>query len=279
MGASTLIRRTTSTAAVGTSFAGFVTDGSWDLTLAVTAGQVVEVGVSATWASGTVYGYMDAAVMVSGSAVRWVSSGTGTGLGAGIPGLFQSVYNDVVPAGGSGFYTVQSGDIVSGNITFRLYGKVSSGTRALFTGTTPVTFWASVCDNTPVSHGISGTSGNGSYAAFTGDVTIAAATGDVLAVTACGIMNGGGTVTSVDAATIVSSAATNWVSTGTSSHVGGVGAWKCANLDYEPFSGSVLYTVQSGDVVSGNVTFRMYGSSTSTTRTLDTASSFTVRKV
>lgn len=289
MGASAKVIRTSSTSTVGTTRAAFVTDGTFDVVLAVTAGDVIEVGVSACWDGSANYGFGDVAVMVSGSPARWLSSGTTTAVDWGLPGCMKpTVVNDNMPFAATRYYTVQSGDIVSGNITLRLYGNTSAGTMGLtLSSTNPGHFWASVCDTAPVSAALSGTLGT-SWALMTGTCTISASAGDVMAVTLNAFIQPNSTsLAYFDAATTVSGTATRWVSTGSTSRATeGVSAWREDVFDWPGPSGTVLYTVQSGDVVSGQVTFRVDAACTSSSRTIRAldagsivASYFSVRKV
>jgi len=279
MGASALVRRSTTVSSVGTSWAAFVTDGSWDLTIPAAAGDVIEVGFGAAWAPLAAYAYVDVVTMVSGTATNWVSTG-GSSHVDGMLSLFQNNVTNYVSAGGSAFYTVQSGDIVSGQVTFRAYGKVSTGTRTLeFVATdSEAVLWAAVCDNAPVTSTLTGTAST-TWTAYTGTATVAAAAGDVLACTINATMSAGASSVSNDAATMVSGSPVNWFSTGGSSHSGGVGAWRAPLQQAEPVAGTALYTVQSGDVVSGQVTVQIYGIRTSVARAINASSWFTVRKV
>jgi hypothetical protein len=279
VGATASIRRTSAVSSVGTTWAAFASDGTWDLVIPATAGDVLELGVSAAWNSGSaVYSYLDLGTIVSGSVVNWASTGTGSHTN-GVFSWFVPNNNDYMDASGTVLYTVQSGDISGGNVTFRLYGKVSSSTRTLDMPGGAV-LWAAECDNTPVSSSVTGTLSS-SWAVLTGSVTVSASAGDVLACSMVAVLDPGlGNEGRFDAATMVSGSATNWFSTGTSSHNDGVSGWRCIQANYEPIGGSVLYTVQSGDVVSGQVTVRIWGIGVgAANRPLDAASKFYVRKV
>lgn len=286
MGASALVRRSTATSAVGTTWAGFVTDGTFDVVLAVTAGDVIEVGVSAFWDASGNYGHADVAVMVSGSPVRWVSSGTATKIDWGLPGCMKpTVVNDNMPLAATAYYTVQSGDIVSGNITLRLYGVTSAGTMTIpASSNNRAQMWASVCDTTPVTAALTGTLTT-TWGLKTGSCVIAAAAGDVLAITLNAFITPNSTSIALwDAATVVSGAANRWASTGTTSRATeGISAWREDVFDWPGPSGTVLYTVQSGgtsDIVSGNVTIQIDAKATGVDRAIRaTGSSFSVRKV
>jgi hypothetical protein len=92
------------------------------------------------------------------------------------------------------------------------------------------------------------------------DLVVAAVAGDVIVLSLSGR-----TITStvnpilLDMHTWVSGAGVNCVSlnAAVSATVEGVGAWRGVNSTDSGVGGSVGYTVQSGDIVSGNVTFRL----------------------
>lgn len=285
MGATTQVRRTSAGATIGTSWTASVSDGSWDLIITASAGTVIELGASFVLNSPTTstgYSYGDFATIVSGSVVNWVSTGTGSHTN-GPYAFFQAIGNDYLPVSGSTFYTVQSGDISGGNVTFRFYQKRTAGTAPIdASSTSPAILWAAVCDYAPSSSSLTGTLSSTSWTALTGSVTITAAAGDVIEVTPEAIVNppaSGFSIVQLDAATMVSASPVNWLSTGNGSHTGGVGGWRCQLSDYEPATSSVLYVVQSGDVSSGQVTVKIYGTCNTGSRALDSASKFTVKKV
>ena len=278
-----LARYTMTTATVGTTWAALVTDGSFDVTVDAVAGDVIEVGVSSIWSNVANFPYLDAATMVSGSPVNWVSTGTSSH-GSGPFGWFSANYLSAPVAAtacGSWFYTVQSGDVVSGQVTFRLYGKTLSGTRAMIpTADFPAQMWAAVCDTTPSVAALSGTLTT-SGGVLTGSATVDAVVGDTLAIVMNALVNpNAGAIARFDACTYVSGAPAKWVSTATSSSAAlGVAAWYSDIANYESVTGTVLYTVQSGDVVSGQVTIRIGASTDTLTRTIETGSYFAVRNV
>ncbi|MDG4832424.1 hypothetical protein O7627_24395 [Solwaraspora sp. WMMD1047] len=111
------------------------------------------------------------------------------------------------------------------------------------------------------------------------DLTIEAAAGDVLELAPSCLLNNTGDDCQLDAATRVSGADTNWWSTGgaASRWPGGIAAWYVS----EGFTGPRLparYTVQAGDVVSGEVTVRLYGRATgASSRTLFASSAYPLR--
>lgn len=75
---------------------------------------------------------LDAGTTVSGAAVNYVSSGTGTPTGGGVPAWTrqssQSTYQQVT---GGIPYTVQAADISGGAVTVQMYAKVFSGSRTV----------------------------------------------------------------------------------------------------------------------------------------------------
>jgi hypothetical protein len=93
------------------------------------------------------------------------------------------------------------------------------------------------------------------------DITLDAQTGDVIEVGLSALADSAGTATDImfDAGTLVSSAIVNVVSSGTteSGSSDGVGAWYCTRSAYSNAAGSVMYTLQSGDISSGTVTVRL----------------------
>lgn len=100
--------------------------GPTDLTVAAVAGDVVLVGLSAmannTTASSIGFNF---ATIVSASPVNYLYSDGGTPQNAGVPGWFIAA-SAVGSTGGSFPYVVQAGDISGGNVTFRLYYRVSA---------------------------------------------------------------------------------------------------------------------------------------------------------
>lgn len=91
-------------------------DTATDLTVPAVVGDECIFGLTAVWENQAVRGALDAWTIVSGSPVNSIS-GAGDGVGAwtGFASVFQ-------PCGGSIKYTVVSGDIANGLVTFRLRG-------------------------------------------------------------------------------------------------------------------------------------------------------------
>lgn len=88
------------------------------------------------------------------------------------------------------------------------------------------------------------------------DLTLAASAGDVLqALHIYRVANTTAAYLLFDAATWVSGAAVNYFGTGPSAN--GVSAWIALSGEDTARASGVFYTVQSGDIVSGNVTVRL----------------------
>lgn len=119
---------------------------------------------------------------------------------------------------------------------------------------------------------------NGAFAQVGSDLTIAAAVGDVLVLTPELLADNAGADTQFEAATRVSGADTNYWSTGTgtSRWPGGLGGWYLQS-GFAHLGTAAPYTVQAGDIISGNVTVRFYGRSTGVTRTVFANTSYPVR--
>ena len=102
------------------------------------------------------------------------------------------------------------------------------------------------------------------------NLTVAAATSDILEL-CFAARYGAETVNAfMDVATIVSGSTTNWVSGGTGNSADfGIGGWLLLSSVQGTVGGSVMYTVQAGDVSGGNVTVRlMYRTSAASAKTL-----------
>lgn len=92
------------------------------------------------------------------------------------------------------------------------------------------------------------------------DLTIAAAAGDRLAIDIEAMCATAGSDCQFEACTRVSGANTNFWSSGngTSRNPGGIASWYCSSGFVGP-RGRSYYTVQAGDIVTGNVTVRILG--------------------
>lgn len=114
-----------------------------DITIAATAGDYLEIGVScrSTDSDADSWG-LDVATMVSGSPVNFLSSHSGTADTTGVGGWYGGVSNPRSVTG-SVLYVVQSGDISGGNVTLRLFGRASGGGKTIAASATgALEFWA-----------------------------------------------------------------------------------------------------------------------------------------
>lgn len=119
-------------------------DATLDLTLAAAVGDVIEAFFQGEWNNEARFGYLDAATIVAGSPVNVMSTGTTespTGGGIASWGTTQaSVY---IPASGSVFYTIVSGDLSAGQVTMRLRVRIdAAGTKTLFANANTPLSWA-----------------------------------------------------------------------------------------------------------------------------------------
>lgn len=103
-------------------------DTAIDLVVAASEGDVLQIGSAGLWENDSNFSKLDVATIVSGSVVNYVSGAGSAGNGVtswqGISGVYTSF-------GGAILYTVQAGDIESGNVTLRLRAKVSTGSHVL----------------------------------------------------------------------------------------------------------------------------------------------------
>lgn len=110
-------------------------DNTLDLTLPAAVGDEIGVAVLGKWGAEAFTGKLDAVVRVSGADVRYISSSTITP--AGIP-PWEGAPGVVAPISGEWLYTVQSGDLSGGNITFRFRGQAASARTLEASTTTPL---------------------------------------------------------------------------------------------------------------------------------------------
>lgn len=114
--------------------------GPGDLSVAAAAGDVLLIDLSARTGNTTASSIgLDIATMVSGSAVTYMSSRTGTPVTTGRPAWFIEASQNG-NAGGSCTYLVQSGDISSGTVTLRLHARVSGNRTLNASSTVPLEF-------------------------------------------------------------------------------------------------------------------------------------------
>lgn len=106
------------------TFADLPTIGSGvDVTVPAVAGDIIGYNVIGQYESEAVYGYLDGYIAASGN---YLSGGAGDG----IPGMFGHSAH-YTAFGCLILYTVVSGDVSSGNVTVRLRGRISGGTKTL----------------------------------------------------------------------------------------------------------------------------------------------------
>jgi hypothetical protein len=103
-------------------------DTALDLTLPAVVGDIIEVGISvrADFTSNNRFIFQDAATMVSGSPVNYLS-GAGAS-GEGVQAWLVENVNTWRNCGGSVLYTVVSGDLSGGNVTVRWLARLNVGT-------------------------------------------------------------------------------------------------------------------------------------------------------
>lgn len=123
------------------------------------------------------------------------------------------------------------------------------------------------------------TATSGAFVQIGTDLTITAAAGDVLVLAPEALGDNTGADTQFEAATRVSGADTNYWSTGTSTSrwPGGLPAWYLPSSHFTPMAAPVPYTVQAGDIVSGQVTVRFYARSTGASRVISANANYPVR--
>ncbi len=142
VGAYAIVRYTTGDITLGSGTSPVVLSGPGDCVVAVATGDLLMVGLSARTTDTDADSLsMDAASIVSAAPVNYVSSLTGTPLTTGIPGWYFGS-SRVEAAGATHPYVVQAGDISGGNITLRLYYRVSGTGKVLgASSTVPLVFW------------------------------------------------------------------------------------------------------------------------------------------
>jgi len=127
---------------LGSGTSPVVLPGPGDCVVAASTGDLLLVGLNARTTDTDADSLsMDAASIVAASPVNYLSSGNGTPLTTGIPGWYFGV-SRVEAAGATFPYVVQAGDISGGNVTLRLYYRVSGTGKVLAASSTiPLTFW------------------------------------------------------------------------------------------------------------------------------------------
>lgn len=125
-----------------------VNNGSWtvydtalDLVVPAAAGDLIEYGISSIWDANAPEGYIDVATMVSGSPYSYFATGSPTASTRGVSAWFGAS-SAATALTGSAVLTLVSGDIVSGNVTLRLFTK-TTGAKTLYSETNlPMQVWA-----------------------------------------------------------------------------------------------------------------------------------------
>lgn len=106
-------------------------DSNLDLTVTAKAGDVLLITLSARWSNEAVSTGVDAATMVSGSPVNYISGGAGGASHFGVQGWFAAGSVNAT-TGTAILYTVQAGDVSAGTVTLRLrYRGSTSGTHTM----------------------------------------------------------------------------------------------------------------------------------------------------
>lgn len=106
-------------------------DTGLDIAVAAQAGDVLMVPLSATFGTENVYAYLDAATIVSGSPVNYVS-GQGGATDDGVSGWWGGA-NQYSAVGTAIQYVVQAGDISGGVVTLRLrYRTETAANKTLY---------------------------------------------------------------------------------------------------------------------------------------------------
>jgi hypothetical protein len=105
------------------------------------------------------------------------------------------------------------------------------------------------------------------------DITLDAIEGDIIAIHANGAWAATGAASYLDVSTQVSGSPVNYVSTGTgTAATSGVSGWQGVASVSTPFGGTILYTVQAGDLSGGTVTLRLRAAVSSGSRDLAASS-------
>jgi hypothetical protein len=211
--------------------------GPADLVVAAEAGDVLAVSLSALLGAEAVNGCLDMATIVSSSPVNYVSGNDGGASSLGVQAWLGPA-SASGNAAGTVFYTVASGDIDGGNVTLRLRYRTTAATNKTLNASA----------NQPLQHSVVNLK-----------PSVTGATADLSA------MVGGEAVNLyMTAATIVSAAVVNRITDGAF----GIPSWG-AYTTYVPVAGAYQYTVVSGDIENGSVTFRLqYQTGTAANKTL-----------
>lgn len=136
------VRYTTGDITLGSGTTPVAVSGPGDLVIAAATGDLLMCGLSArsTDTDADSLG-MDMATIVSAAAVNYVSSRSGTPTTTGVAGWYFGS-GRVTSVMGEAPYLVQAGDISGGNVTLRLYYRVSGVGKVLSASSSGVLhFW------------------------------------------------------------------------------------------------------------------------------------------
>lgn len=120
------------------------TAGAWavvtgfSLSIPAAAGDWVELGVHAM-RSATATASLDIAVVVAGSIVRYLATGTSTPALEGDPGWYLS--NSFVGQSAARGFTVISGDLDAGSVVFKLVAKTSAAAGTVHASSNYPFYW------------------------------------------------------------------------------------------------------------------------------------------
>jgi hypothetical protein len=108
-----------------------------DLVLTMSAGQWASIGVTALWGNEPTAGDLDAATVVAGNPVNYISGGTGQTTDRGVMawGGENAVFTHV---GSAVAYQAAAGDVVDGQVRFRLRAHATAATNKTLFATAAV---------------------------------------------------------------------------------------------------------------------------------------------
>ena len=203
-------------------------------------------------------------IEISSDALRVKADGiTANEIAAGAVGASELASTAVTPA--------TYGDATHvGQFTVDADGRITAAADVAITGSGITKVPASYYRRTAGDYSLNNFSSFAAIDATNLNRTLAAATGDILEITLTSRYGAEAVNAFIDAATIVSSAAVNYVSGGAgNSGDFGVAGWVGLSGVSNTLGGSVFYTVQAGDISGGNVTVRlMYRTGSAAVKTL-----------
>lgn len=122
-----------------TSAAWATVTGSPTISIAAAAGDYVELSILSMLTAPNLNQYLDLAVMVGGSAVRYASNNTATPAAEGLPGLYRDISSFLVAGVGFGL-TVQAGDLSAGTVSIVIATNGTGGGTIYASPTYPLTW-------------------------------------------------------------------------------------------------------------------------------------------